>query len=60
MDNKLPRGITLRNDVIYLSFSVSGERFRESIGLEVSKANLKHAVQKLQAIKYSISIGTFN
>lgn len=60
MDNKLPRGISQRNGIIYLSFSVAGERYRESLGLKVSKPNIKHAVAKLQAIKYEVSIGSFN
>lgn len=60
MDYKLPRGISQRNGTLYLSFSVNGDRYRESLGLKVSKPNLKHAEQKLQAIKYEISIGNFD
>lgn len=60
MDYKFPRGISQRNGILYLSFSAAGVRYRESIGLPVSRPNIKHAEQRLQAIKYEISVGAFD
>ncbi|TCS40414.1 tyrosine-type recombinase/integrase [Reinekea marinisedimentorum] len=60
MDYQLPRGISQRNGILYLSFSVQGERYRESLGLPATKPNIKHAELRLQSIKYEISVGTFD
>lgn len=57
---KLPKGIELHGSHLRLSFYFNRKRYRESLGLEPNKRNIKFAENKLTSIKYEISVGTFD
>ncbi len=57
---KLPKGIELHGSHLRLSFYFNRKRYRESLGLEPNKRNIKFAENKLASIKYEISVGTFD
>lgn len=57
---KLPKGIELHGSHLRLSFYFNRKRYRESLGLEPNKQNIKFAENKLASIKYEISVGTFD
>lgn len=58
MDGK--QGITSRTHSIQIDFYYLGKRFRETIKLEPTKANLIMAQRLKTTIQYEISMGTFS
>lgn len=53
-------GVIPKGDRIQLDFSFRGKRYRPTIDLPPTQANLKHARRQLWAIKGSIRNGTFS
>ncbi|MGZ9899845.1 Arm DNA-binding domain-containing protein [Shewanella gaetbuli] len=56
----LPTGIECHGTALRIVFYYNGKRYRESLGLEFNKQNLKFASHKRESILYEIKIGTFN
>ncbi|EHY9857455.1 site-specific integrase [Vibrio parahaemolyticus] len=55
-----PTGVEVHGNAIRIAFSYQGVRYRESLGLPVTKQNILFAQRKRDAILYEIKIGTFN
>ena len=55
-----PTGVETHGNTIRISFSYRGKRYRESLGLPVTKQNINFAKMKRETILYEINIGTFN
>lgn len=57
----LPKGISARGDSITLDFRYRGKRCRETLrGIRPTKANIKFAERKRQAILHEIAQGSFD
>jgi integrase len=57
---KLPRGVRVRGEKLYLDFRYKGERFFEPLRLEATKANIKYAEVFLNGVKSEIVRGIFD
>ncbi|NOH98385.1 DUF3596 domain-containing protein [Vibrio sp. 99-70-13A1] len=57
---KLPPGIEYHGLSLRIVFYYNGKRYRESLGLKVTKQNIKFASNKRESILYEIKIGVFN
>lgn len=57
---KLPTGIENHSNYLRIVFYYRGVRYRESLGLPVTKQNINFAKCKREAIIYEIKIGTFS
>jgi len=53
-------GVEAKGNRIQLTFFVAGKRYRPTLDLEPSQANLKRARRRLQEINKQINRGTFN
>lgn len=53
------KGVTGRGKSIQIDFYLDGRRFRETIGLPPTKANLAHAERQKAAIQHAIALGKF-
>ncbi len=53
-------GVEAKGNRIQLTFVIAGKRFRPTLNIEPSQANLKRARRRLQEIKYQITRGTFS
>lgn len=60
MDRKLPRGVNIRGNVIWITFTYKGVTCRESLRIPATKKNLEYAKELLKSIKFNISIGRFD
>lgn len=59
--NKLPTGVEVRGNSIRISFRYDKQICRETLkGLPVTKANIRYAERKRQAILYQIETNNFN
>ncbi|MGR5239130.1 Arm DNA-binding domain-containing protein, partial [Vibrio alfacsensis] len=56
----LPPGIELHGKALRISFFISGKRFKETLGLEPTKQNIKYANGLRETIMHEIRVGTFN
>ncbi len=54
------RGVSVRGDSIRISFNYRGVRCRETLGLQPTKANRKHAAALQRRIRDEITLGTFD
>ncbi|ENM6576124.1 site-specific integrase [Vibrio fluvialis] len=55
-----PTGVESHGNALRIAFSYKGKRYRESLGLPVTKQNINFAKMKRETILYEIRIGTFN
>ncbi|MCA3991404.1 tyrosine-type recombinase/integrase [Vibrio vulnificus] len=55
-----PSGVETHGNTLRIAFSYKGKRYRESLGLPVTKQNVNFAKMKRETIMYEIKIGTFN
>ena len=53
-------GIEIHGNSIRIVFMWRKRRCRETLGLPVTKANIKHAVQLRAAVLHDIKMGTFD
>lgn len=53
-------GVEIHGNSLRISFSWKRRRHRETLGLPVTKANIKYAAQKRAAVLHAIKMGTFN
>lgn len=53
-------GVTAKGERIQFDFSVNGERYRPTIDMRPTKANLQYAARRLVDIKRRITLGTFS
>ena len=53
-------GVIPKGDRIQLTFAYRGKRFRPTMDLPPTQANLKHARRRLEDIKRAIRVGTFD
>ena len=53
-------GVELHGPSLRIWFMWRNKRWRETLGLEPTKSNIKHAIGLRASIKHSIKIGTFN
>lgn len=53
------KGIEIHGKSLRVVFTWRGRRYRETIGLPITKANIKHAAQLRAALLHEITIGTF-
>lgn len=56
----LPEGVEIHGKSLRISFTWRRNRYRETLGLPVTKANIKHAAIKRAAVLHDIRLGTFN
>ena len=56
----LPEGVEIHGTSLRISFTWRRNRYRETLGLPVTKANIKHAAIKRAAVLHDIRLGTFN
>lgn len=54
------KGVEIHGKSLRVVFTWRGRRYRETLGLQVTKANIKHAAQLRAAILHEIKIGTFD
>ncbi|PNH90869.1 site-specific integrase [Vibrio diazotrophicus] len=55
-----PTGVEDHGGSLRIAFAYKGKRYRESLGLPVTKQNINFAKMKRETILYEIKIGTFN
>ena len=60
MGRQLPRGILIRDNRVWISFSYKGVQCRESLGVDPNIQNIRYAETKLQQIKLEIKLGDFD
>lgn len=53
-------GVEQHGNSLRIIFMWKGQRYRETLGLPITKANIKHAAQKRAAVLHAIKMGTFN
>lgn len=56
----LPEGIEIHGKSLRITFTWRRNRYRETLGLPVTKANIKHAALKRAAVLHDIRLGTFD
>jgi integrase len=57
---KKHRGVEIHGASLRIWFMWGGVRCRETLGLEVTRANIKHASQLRSAVQHAIKTGTFD
>ena len=58
-DWELPSGVEIRGESLRISFMYKGRRCRETLGIRITKSNIKFASRKREAILHEIGTGTF-
>lgn len=53
-------GVEIHGNSLRITFSWKRKRYRETLGLVPTKANIRHAAQKRAAVLHAISVGTFD
>ncbi len=53
-------GVEVHGKSLRIVFMYRGKRHRETLGLPITKANVKHAAQKRAAVLHAIKTGTFD
>lgn len=59
-DWELPSGVEIRGKSVRISFMYKGRRCRETLGVKITKPNIKFASRKREAILHEIATGTFD
>ncbi|MCG7588279.1 Arm DNA-binding domain-containing protein, partial [Photobacterium sp. OFAV2-7] len=59
-NNVMPTGVEVHGSSLRVVFLYRRKRYRESLGLPPTKANIKFAAGKIATIKHEIKMGTFN
>lgn len=60
MGGQLPRGVSIRNGRLWLSFNFKGLRCRESLKIEPTLPNIRYAETKLKKIHLEIELNEFD
>lgn len=56
----LPEGVEIHGKSLRIAFTWRRNRYRETLGLPITKANIKYAALKRAAVIHDIRLGTFN
>ncbi|ANI16807.1 integrase [Pseudomonas citronellolis] len=57
---EMPEGVEIHGKSLRISFTWRLNRYRETLSLPVTKANIKFAVRKREAVLHDIGLGTFD